>query len=480
MPMTARMVRPALEAGRLELRDLVLLAEGQQLVPAARQGRAGRFAELALAPAVDEVLEGVDARRSDRPRPARAGRRAPPRRRRNTGRSPGRGSATGGRRPRAAPGPRETSRSRGSACASSPAGTAGRCWARPSSSTLGRKVLPRVSTDRFCMTMASASEHMISREGMEALTRLTMSVSAKTPHLAATWCSLESSKRSRAASSAGMPTLMKHLSMVAPVPEAHLSFIEAIEVLPVSSPCLVARLLEDDDLGVLAAELDHRADVGVQLLDGERDRVDLLDELGAQGGGQRSGPRAGDEGADLAGVQVGKGVANLHQHLQHLLRLASLVALVVRPQDRLADRVDDRGLDGGRSHVDADADRVRSEIGLARGCSHRGRGLVHNRHPGWNAAEYRGRSTTIGLAPPGVKRLSRRTLRGFRTSREASRPTSWATPHADSPQNPISSWATPHANGTRRFQLRRSRYFFGTRWRAGMRSWRGKHGAPVP
>ena len=29
---------------------------------------------------------------------------------------------------------------------------------------------------------------------------------------------------------------MKHLSMVAPVPEAHLSFIEAMEVLPVSSP----------------------------------------------------------------------------------------------------------------------------------------------------------------------------------------------------------------------------------------------------
>ncbi len=29
---------------------------------------------------------------------------------------------------------------------------------------------------------------------------------------------------------------MKHLSMVAPVPEAHLSFIEAIEVLPVRAP----------------------------------------------------------------------------------------------------------------------------------------------------------------------------------------------------------------------------------------------------
>jgi len=50
-----------------------------------------------------------------------------------------------------------------------------------------------VSTDRFCITIASASEFMISIDGMPLFTRLTMSVSAKTPHLAATWCSLESS-----------------------------------------------------------------------------------------------------------------------------------------------------------------------------------------------------------------------------------------------------------------------------------------------
>ena len=87
------------------------------------------------------------------------------------------------------------------------------------------------------MTMASASEHMISFDGIDALTRLTMSVSANTPHLAATWCSLLSSKCSFIASSDGMPTLMKHLSMVAPVPDAHLSFIEAMAVLPCSRPC---------------------------------------------------------------------------------------------------------------------------------------------------------------------------------------------------------------------------------------------------
>jgi hypothetical protein len=84
--------------------------------------------------------------------------------------------------------------------------------------------------------MASARLHMISVEGIDAFTRLTMSVSANTPHLAATWWILLSSKRSTAASAAGMPTFRKHLSIVAPVPEAHLSFMDAMLVLPVSSP----------------------------------------------------------------------------------------------------------------------------------------------------------------------------------------------------------------------------------------------------
>ncbi len=56
-----------------------------------------------------------------------------------------------------------------------------------------------------------------------------MSVSANTPHLAATWCSFVGVEVQRGAtSSRGMPTLIMHLSMVAPVPDAHLSFIEVI------------------------------------------------------------------------------------------------------------------------------------------------------------------------------------------------------------------------------------------------------------
>jgi hypothetical protein len=99
----------------------------------------------------------------------------------------------------------------------------------PSSMTLCLSVEPRVSTERFWRTIASASEQRISGAGMPLFTRFTMSVSAKTPHLAATWWSFESSKwtfdaRARAA----RPTLIMHLSMVAPVPDAHLSFIDGI------------------------------------------------------------------------------------------------------------------------------------------------------------------------------------------------------------------------------------------------------------
>src|SRR4030095_14440277 len=88
-------------------------------------------------------------------------------------------------------------------------------------------VLRRVRTDSVCETIASASEQRISFDGMPDLTRLTMSVSAKTPHLAATWCSFDGSHGRGQPSAGSMPALIMHLSIVAPVPDAHLSFIEA-------------------------------------------------------------------------------------------------------------------------------------------------------------------------------------------------------------------------------------------------------------
>ena len=55
-----------------------------------------------------------------------------------------------------------------------------------STSTTGRSVLPRVSTERFCMTMASNSDAISSSGGTPAFCKPLISVSAKTPHLPAT------------------------------------------------------------------------------------------------------------------------------------------------------------------------------------------------------------------------------------------------------------------------------------------------------
>ena len=48
----------------------------------------------------------------------------------------------------------------------------------PGSRTRDFSVLPRVRTERFCITLASASEQRTSVDGMPLLIRLTMSVSA--------------------------------------------------------------------------------------------------------------------------------------------------------------------------------------------------------------------------------------------------------------------------------------------------------------
>ena len=63
--------------------------------------------------------------------------------------------------------------------------------------------------------------------------------------------------------------------------------------------------LEYDDLGVLAAEFDDRLGIGMQLLDSQRDGVDLLHETSANRRGQRMAAGAGDEDAAVAGRNAG-------------------------------------------------------------------------------------------------------------------------------------------------------------------------------
>ena len=73
--------------------------------------------------------------------------------------------------------------------------------------------------------MAEPREMTISSLLTPLLSRPTTSVSAKTPHLAATWWTVLSWTVTRPASSWLMPILARILSMVAPVPPAHLSFM---------------------------------------------------------------------------------------------------------------------------------------------------------------------------------------------------------------------------------------------------------------
>ncbi len=112
-------------------------------------------------------------------------------------------------------------------------------------------------------------------------------------------------------------------------------------------------VLEDDDLGVLPAELDHGVHLGVELLDGERDGRHFLHELGADERRQRGATRTGHEDAAVAGADADFRFEP-PQELERLLGLLGLVALVVRPDDLVPFGLDGHGLDRRRANVDAD------------------------------------------------------------------------------------------------------------------------------
>src|SRR4030095_14776738 len=60
-------------------------------------------------------------------------------------------------------------------------------------------------------------------------------------------------------------------------------------------PPAAAVVLEQDDLRILTAELDHGLRVGMPPLDSQRNRVDLLHETGSDCGSELAGGRAGGE-----------------------------------------------------------------------------------------------------------------------------------------------------------------------------------------
>ena len=138
--------------------------------------------------------------------------------------------------------------------------------------------------------------------------------------------------------------------MVAPVPDAHLSFIEAVAVFsPVSSPFLNMMILASCPPSSMT-----RADVGVQVLHRQRDRVDLLHELAAGGRAQGRRARAGHEHAPVRRRTVGEGARWSSSIRQHVLGLLRVVPLVVAPEDLLVGRIDDDGFDRRAAHVHSD------------------------------------------------------------------------------------------------------------------------------
>ena len=112
--------------------------------------------------------------------------------------------------------------------------------------------------------------------------------------------------------------------------------------------------LEDDDLGVLSAQLDHRVHFRMQLLHGQRDRRDFLHELCAHQVGQRASAGAGDEDAAVVRSNADF-VLHALEEFEQLLRLLGLVALVVLPDHLVGFGIDDDGFHRGRAHVHAHA-----------------------------------------------------------------------------------------------------------------------------
>ena len=114
---------------------------------------------------------------------------------------------------------------------------------------------------------------------------------------------------------------------------------------------LLDAVVEVDDLGVLAAELDGAVGLGDERLDGALGGDDLLDELEVEPLGQQHAARAGDGHAH---GRVAHDAARLGKELARRGADVGVVTLVVGV-DEVVVVVDDGQLDRGGAHVDAQA-----------------------------------------------------------------------------------------------------------------------------
>ncbi len=111
--------------------------------------------------------------------------------------------------------------------------------------------------------------------------------------------------------------------------------------------------LEDNDFRVLSTKLDHRAALGIEMLDGERDGVHFLDELGTDQGRDAAATAAGEEHACFPGTDSGFDFHSVKE-FQALLGLFGVVALVVAPDNLLGGSFHDNTLHCCRADIQSD------------------------------------------------------------------------------------------------------------------------------
>ena len=133
---------------------------------------------------------------------------------------------------------------------------------------------------------------------------------------------------------------------------------------------LLQRAAEEDDLGVLAAQLDDGVGVGDAGIDGGGGGVDLLNEVEARGGGHSQSGGAGYGGPDiLSGEHIPDGAEGLQRPLPGFREVP-----LVGAEQQLVVLVQHHHLDVGGADVDADAQTHRELLFLS---MDRQRGPLH-------------------------------------------------------------------------------------------------------
>ena len=128
---------------------------------------------------------------------------------------------------------------------------------------------------------------------------------------------------------------------------------------------LLDAVIEVDDLGILAAQLNSDVGSGDERLDGALAGDDFLHELEAQPLGKQQAARAGDGAGHLS---LGQQARSAHEQVARAGTHIGMVALILGV-DNLVLVVQHGKLDGGRAHVDAQMQLASRGLGIVDGTS---------------------------------------------------------------------------------------------------------------